>query len=298
MVWKLRIDLLVAASLLASCATRSTYRLMLGPSEARPKYNFSVRRNITYSGQGEDAVQLDLFKPDRHGLRPGVVLIHGGGWYDGKRTDMENIARRLASRGFVVANISYRLAPKFRYPAAVVDTCAAISWLKKSASNYQVDPQKIATFGYSAGGHLALLTAYAPNQAKFRPPGTTTADCSVNAAVGGAAPTDLSRFDENTSMTRFFGVDPIAGKEPYAEASPWRYVNKDSPPTFLYHGRSDWTVPVEQSHALTAKLKELSVPYHYLELRFGHFYNFFQDRPPVQDAIQFLRAVFAEPQEA
>src|SRR5512140_778043 len=84
-----------------------------------------------------------------------VLCIHGGGFRAGNRDSYTPLLIKLASRGYVAVATSYRLAPKYQFPAAIYDVKAAVRWLKANAALYQIDPDRIGVTGDSAGGHLA-----------------------------------------------------------------------------------------------------------------------------------------------
>src|SRR5262245_50073490 len=93
---------------------------------------YTVERDVVYTPAGwPEALRADLYQPQAaNGTRPAVLLVHGGGWRSRNRNDMNGIAKRLAARGFVVMNVSYRLAPAHRFPAQVHDLQVALRWLR------------------------------------------------------------------------------------------------------------------------------------------------------------------------
>ncbi|MFA0784831.1 alpha/beta hydrolase fold domain-containing protein, partial [Fervidibacter sacchari] len=118
---------------------------------------FEIRERLTYGPNERNELDLFLPKDDGKGLRPAVIVIHGGAWRGGDKKDMRILAEPLAQRGYVVAAINYRLAPKWSYPAQLDDCQRAVRWLRKNAKEFRVDPKRFGAAGASAGGHLALL---------------------------------------------------------------------------------------------------------------------------------------------
>ncbi len=117
-----------------------------------------------FASVGGQELRLDLYRPatqrdDDSRPLPVVVVIHGGSWQNGSRKDFPALNRYLASRGYLVAAVSYRLAPQFRYPAARDDVAAAIVFLKGNAGRLGLDARRLALLGPSAGGQLALIAA-------------------------------------------------------------------------------------------------------------------------------------------
>src|SRR5215467_417723 len=144
--------LLLAALLLASAAPP--------PAIAA---DYQIRANIHYDQYPETV--LDILQPQAPALttRPGVIVIHGGGWVAGDKERMvENFCIPYIEKGFVVANVEYRLASVAVAPAAVDDVLKAAAWFHDHAADYKVDEKKIIVTGGSAGGHLALLVGMLP----------------------------------------------------------------------------------------------------------------------------------------
>jgi acetyl esterase/lipase len=114
---------------------------------------------ITYAKADTQALQLDVFCPKKAKAKrlPAIVIIHGGGWRSGNRTQHYPFAKQLANKGYVCFTPSYRLSTDALYPAAVQDLKAAVQWVKTNASKYKVDTGKIVVLGFSAGGQLATL---------------------------------------------------------------------------------------------------------------------------------------------
>ncbi|MBU3694321.1 MAG: alpha/beta hydrolase, partial [Rhodocyclaceae bacterium] len=171
---------LVALTLLSACATHLG-RPEGGAAPAAVRTGFNVERDRVYSPPGwPETLRADLYRPQADAPRPAVLLIHGGGWSPpDRRSQMDSIAGRLAARGYVVMNATYRLAPQHQHPAPVEDLREALAWLRAHADELGARADRVATFGYSAGGHLAALLGTLD-----APPGQR-----VQAVVAGGAPT-------------------------------------------------------------------------------------------------------------
>jgi acetyl esterase/lipase len=223
-----------------------------------------LTRHVYRTVEGE-ALPLDLYlRKDAPAPRPVVVVVHGGSWSSGDPTQLPAINRYLAARGYGVAAIGYRLAPRFPFPAAHEDVLAALEWLDDHGDDLGLDPSKIVLMGRSAGGHLALLAAYA---GKVR---------AVKGVIAYYAPTDLVWSWEHPSNPRvfdspgvqraFLGGAPAEQTERYAQGSPLAFVDRRSPPTLLIHGGRDELVFHEQSVRLDLKLQEAGVRHLLLSL--------------------------------
>ena len=133
-----------------------------------------VQRNVLYATIDKQRLYLDLAMPKEGGPYPCVVMFHGGAWEAGSRKNlsvghkdkngrvMPSVIERVASRGYVAASVGYRLAPKFKFPAQIEDARAAVRFLCANAKQYDIQPDKFAAAGFSAGGHIALCSASPP----------------------------------------------------------------------------------------------------------------------------------------
>jgi len=227
--------------------------LLLAFSSAASALDYQIQANIRYDHYAETV--LDILQPSAPSLadRPGVIVIHGGGWVEGDKEDMlETYCLPFVRRGMVVANVEYRLTRSAPAPAAVNDVLKAAQWFQDHAAQYKVDRKRILATGNSAGGHLALMVAMTPASADLGLP------IKIAAAID------------------FFGIadvaDQLAGpnQRPYAVAwipeqpnrmelarrlSPITYVRKRLPPILALHGDADSVVPYQQSVALVKALK-------------------------------------------
>ena len=114
--------------------------------------------DVIYGKGGGEDLKLDIVRPAGDAKRlPCIVFIHGGAWRAGSRAAHHDDIRRMAGLGFVAATVDYRLAPAHPFPAQVQDVKCAIRFLRGHAGQYGLDPDQIAVWGISAGGHLALM---------------------------------------------------------------------------------------------------------------------------------------------
>ena len=198
--------------------------------------------------------ELDVYLPAGTapaGGWPAVLAIHGGGWRQFDRRSMAGAAERLAGAGYAVVNIDYRLVPEGRYPVAVQDSLCALAFTRANAAAWGIDPARIATYGYSAGGHLASMVGVASAGARHQP------DCAAGvtgppaAVVSGAGPEDMWLFPEVDTVVEFVGGTKAEAPELWDAASPITYVDGAAatpPPPFLFvHGEEDWFAGIEHS---------------------------------------------------
>jgi len=244
---------------------------------------------VTYARSGGEELKADLWQPPGEGSagevgfaegRPAVIVVHGGGWRSGERGEFPLWNTWLAGKGYVVLDIDYRLLPPPSWQDAPADVACAVGWVKENAARYGVDPERIALLGRSAGGHLALLTAYAEGRAAPMPgcAARNVQDTGVAAVAAFYPPTDLSRLSSMGylgGMDRFLGGTRGVFPERYRLSSPVARVNPGDPPTFLVHGGEDRIVPPGQSELLAGRLRGAGVPYRLVELPWAnHTFDF------------------------
>lgn len=214
-------------------------------------------RTLTYAAANGDSLGID-FTAHAKGPAPLVVVIHGGSWHGGSRADLAELGRYLTARGYAVASISYRFAPRYRYPAAREDVRRAILYLKERAPSLGVDPNRIVLLGRSAGGHLALLSAYADRDPSIR--GVVGLYPVTDLRWGYEHPTNPRVLNSTRTLEEFLGGSPAATGTRYADASPLSYVDSTTPPTLLIHGDGDELVFPEHVRRLSARLTAAGRP--------------------------------------
>jgi acetyl esterase/lipase len=233
-------------------------------TEALP---FEIREGLTYGPNERNDLDLFLPKDDGKSLRPAVIVIHGGAWRGGDKKDMRILAEPLAQRGYVVAAINYRLAPKWSYPAQLDDCQRAVRWLRKNAKEFRVDPKRFGAAGASAGGHLALLfgTREVRDDSDADLKGISS---KVQCVLSICGPTDLTdkRYaqaardsDLGKILIEFIGKPYDEEPNLWKEASPIYHVSPDDAPTFIIHGDQDSIVPFEQSVRFAEALRKVGV---------------------------------------
>lgn len=206
--------------------------------------------------------------PTKRGPRvPLVVYIHGGGWSGGDRVSDAyyiSVKPQLLAQGIAVASIDYKLAPRHRFPAQIRDVTYAVRYLRASAKKLRIDPNRIAAFGTSAGGHLAALLGTIDTSAGFDVgtlPGVSSRVRAVADIVGPSDLTDPS-FSSGIdgAIQAAFGV-PVGtpGAPALTKFSPVTYVSPGDPPFLLVHGTADELVPYRQSVTLAQRLKAAGV---------------------------------------
>ena len=223
-------------------------------SGCEPPARFSS--NVEYSAPGGASLRLDVCTPPGRGPFPAALLVHGGGWIGGDRSQAARPLRtRLSKANVAWLAVQYRLAPGVRYPAPVEDVQVAVRWTHRNARRLHLDGQRLALVGESAGGHLVADAAV-----------RMTDDTRVAAVVPFFAPVDLEsdtdrRGGLSVSMRALFGrtnVDDDA-LQALRDGSPIRRVRPGLPPFLLVHGTADMSVPYEQSVRMQKALRDAGV---------------------------------------
>lgn len=241
----------------------------------------------TFANVAGKSLQLDAYLPPAASANDsaGVIVVHGGAWHAGARSDFPQWNRWLVRQGFAVFDVDYRLAPQPNWQTATGDVKCAVLWIKQHAAEFHVAPDRLALLGRSAGGHLVLLAAYTAADAQLPPSCTQTeggtnagaaaaiAGADVRAVVSFYGPTDLMWAYDNpanqrvldgpATLSRFVGGDPYAAPDIRARfqlASPDTHVNAHTPPTLLIHGGHDQLVRLENMEILGAQLTAAGVP--------------------------------------
>ena len=210
-------------------------------------------------------LRLDLYRPaEDHPPLPGVVVVHGGSWQSGSRKDFSGLNRYLATRGYVVAAVSYRFSPRFPYPAARDDVAAAITFLKRNAGRVGLDASRLALVGRSAGGQLALLVAYTAHDPAIK--GVVSYYGPAALRWGYANPAKLSIIDSSGILDTYLGGPPETHGSQYQAASPLSHIGHRTPPTLLINGLRDELVSPFHSEFLSDRLIRARVPHLFLQL--------------------------------
>ncbi len=208
------------------------------------------KANNVYCCIGDRTLLLDVFYPAKKSSAPraAIMIIFGGGWRSGNRSQHYPLAQQLANRGYVCFTPDYRLSTEALYPAAVYDLKAALRWIHSHAKSYGVDTNKIAVAGFSAGGELAAFIGTTNGDNKYEGPACNKAFSSrvqaivdmdgtlsfVNAESGEG---DDSK--RTSAATYWFGYAKKDNHQLWEEASPLAHVSPNTPPTLFINSSVD-----------------------------------------------------------
>lgn len=235
----------------------------------------------------ERQLLCDIWQPAHGSRQSGLALIffHGSAWYLlDKDYGTRPLFNHLVSQGHVVMDVAYRLCPEVDIFGMVGDVKRATTWMKANGNRYGVDPDRIVLAGASAGGHLSLLAAYAPDDARLTPDDVRYADLQVRGVISLYGPSDLRAVYAHTNQQNLVGLpkvvigqkaagekknmrdagrlDILLGGHPsdvpdmYDLASPVCHVHPGCPPTLLIQGEHDLITPISATRSLYRKLIE------------------------------------------
>ncbi len=256
----------------------------------RASFEYSVFPNIVYRTANNVPLKLDLYlPPNRKAPVPVVMVIHGGGWVAGDKEENALTFLPYLAMGWAAVNVEYRLAEVSTAPAAVEDCRCALGWILQNAAEYQLDPTRIVTTGYSAGGHLALTTGMLTPVAGFDRgcQGKRTMDYwgvgaapmpKVAAIVNWFGITDVAGMLEGAPNARGYAIEWIGNAaNAFALAtsvSPLAMVRPGIPPILTIHGDQDPWVPYGDGVRLHEALKKAGLPNQLLTIAGGKHGDF------------------------
>lgn len=217
-------------------------------------FNSKELMNVSYGSDANNV--MDVYLPaGRDESTPVVIFVHGGSWISGDKSEFSAYASLLRRKGFAVVNMNYRLvnaSGSIRLAEQRNDLKTAVDYVYSKASEWNVS-NKIGLLGASAGAHLSLLYTYKDNS-----------DNKVKTVVSLAGPTNFTdtrnvSLQQATLVQQLVGADFLTNLQPFRDASPIFQVSASSRPTLIFHGRTDTTVPVQQSVDLKAALEAAGV---------------------------------------
>ncbi|WP_405381054.1 alpha/beta hydrolase fold domain-containing protein [Maribacter sp. LLG6340-A2] len=271
------------------------------------EFNFDtvLRENdLTYCTLGARSLKLDVFEPKNTSetLRTAIIIIHGGGWRSGNRTQHYPLAEQLANKGYVAITPEYRLSTEALFPSAVYDLKAVVRWVRKNAETYQINPEKIVISGFSAGGELAAFVGTTANKLLFENDACNTGISShVNAIIDldgtlSFVHPESGEGDDSkgtSAATYWFGYSKAENPLLWKQASPLTYVNDKTPPTLfinssvarMHAGREDY-INILRSNSIYSEVISFETAPHSFVLYSPWF------EPTVKGIDNFLKTVF------
>ncbi len=233
----------------------------------------TFEKGIEYTNPDNQHLQLNMARPKTgDGPFPTVLFIHGGGFRAGNREGYNAQIIRMAEKGYIGVTVSYRLAPKYPFPAAIHDTKAAVRWLRANAKKYNIDPDNIGVTGGSAGGTLAQMLGVTTDVKEFEGDGGNPKESSaVKCVVNVYGANDFTKsygksVDAHEVLPLYLGGNLEKARPAHIRSSPLYWVTPNAVPTLCIHGTEDKYVHVEQAEMLVEKLKAASVEVELIKL--------------------------------
>ncbi|MGK7944867.1 MAG: alpha/beta hydrolase fold domain-containing protein [Microcystaceae cyanobacterium] len=267
--------------------------LLLTSCQASPQVN--ILENIAYKDYTLDgqprSLLLDLYLPEYSSKQPLplIIFIHGGGWLEGSKESCPG--KQVARSGYIMACINYRFSSEALFPAQIHDVKTAVRWLRKNALSYNINPDRIGAWGYSAGGHLSALLGTSYGIAELEGENKAKISSQIQAVVNWYGPTDFSKvppaftqditpdllekkrnkpwFIYTLATHRLIGRPISQNPELTQLANPITHLDSSDPPILIMHGEQDQVVPMSHSEILNDALNKNSVPV---------IFNRYQDR--------------------
>lgn len=222
----------------------------------------TIEEGVVFGTGGGRELRADVFTPPGEVKdAPAVLLVHGGGWRGGDRTQLRGYGILLGRKGYVCVASEYRLVPESPWPAQIHDVKAALRWMRAESKHLGIDPARIAIEGNSAGAHLALLAAGTAGVAELEGEGgNPDQPTHVAAAIGVYAPTLFWHEESERGGVPIIALHDEGGADVARLASPLTHITDRFPPTMLIHGTADTVVPPLASVRMYEELVRAKVP--------------------------------------
>lgn len=229
-----------------------------------PRPQVRIERDIVFASPDGVDLKLNTYRPIATGKYPTLIIIYGGAWREGNPSTYEDFSCYMAAQNYTVIAIDYRHAPQYKFPTQLEDVETALEYIRDRAIDLEVDTDKMAIMGRSAGGHLASLAAYKQNALPFR--AVINYYGAVNLAEGYYDLPVPDPIDIQTVLDNFLGGTPEEKPELYQQASPINYPRPDLPPSLLIYAGRDHLVQAKFGRQLYDKLRATDNAVAYLEI--------------------------------
>ena len=290
------------AAILGETTLAGAARAQKAPGN-RGTFEFMVK-DLVYQQHGGKQRLARLYQPAGNGTFPAVIQVHGGAWNEKDRTDGQNTSLNLAAAGIVVLAIDFRNAPEAPYPASLQDINYGVRWLKAYAGEFGSSAERVGIYGTSSGGHLALLAAMRPDDARYRALQLAEApemDARVTFVISGwgvlfprdryerakakgkldlVKSHDTSFRDEATQIEATPALALERGEETYL------------PPALIFQGTNDEWTPVELNERLAADYRKAGGSMDLLLLE-GERHTFLNEHPFAPNSVKTMKAMEA-----
>lgn len=251
--------------------------------------------DIVYNSIESRELHFDAYYKKGKKAQPAVVLIHGGGWKSGNKSQLRIFAQEIATKGYSCFAIEYRLSSEAKFPAAIFDVKNAIKYIKANAKKFNVNREKVAVLGCSSGGQMAALIGTTNNNLGYEAPSEINENASVQAIIDIDGILAFKHPESEEGKTASFWLGGTYDEKPeiWNQASPLNHVSAATPPILFinsdgsrFHaGRSDMISKLN-SFNIYSEVKNISNSPH----SFWFFNPWFQ--PMVKYTVDFLDKIF------
>ncbi|PSB55527.1 alpha/beta hydrolase [Chamaesiphon polymorphus] len=218
-----------------------------------PIPNVRLDRAIPVANPDGVKLTMNIYRPLQVGKYPAIVSIYGGAWQRGSPDSDDTFNRYIAAQGYVVWAIDYRHAPTYHFPTQLEDVRLALTFIKKYASEYETDLDRVALIGRSAGAQLATLAAYQDPPFPIR--AVVNYYGPVNLTAGYEDVPTPDPIESRATLRAFLGGTPQTVPELYRQASPINAVKPALPPSLLIYGGKDHIIESKYGKYLAQQLR-------------------------------------------
>lgn len=253
---------------------------------------YTVVADVVYGHKDGMALTYDVFTPKQNAKGVGLVFMVSGGWVSrwAPAEQAVNLFRPLLAEGYTVLAVRHGSSPKYVIPEIAQDVETAFKHIHQHAGQFQVDPNRLGIFGFSAGGHLSLLLGTKTNDQ-----GTGQDAPRVAAVVAVFPPTDLAPYVEPSNPLRE-QFPALKFETSQADRySPLKHVTSDDAPTLLVHGDQDELVPIWHSQKIDQAFQQQHVPHELLTIEgAGHGFDAEGNRRMFEAMVRWFNTQLAD----
>ncbi len=221
-------------------------------------------QTFDFAMNDDGPLKMDFFPAQDRRDAPCVVVIPGGGWDTCDRGGFAEMHRHLAQRGYAVASMDYRLAPRWKWPAQKEDVLSAVAYLRARSAELGIDSERFVLMGRSAGAQIAGAVAASGEHPEIVGCIMFYGPADMHFAAKYADPSDI--LDSDKLLRQFLGGMPAQFASSYDTASAYALASSRTPPTLLLHGETDELVWVRQSERYADRLLGLHVRHAFLRI--------------------------------
>lgn len=285
-----------------SYTIKSTYNKLIKQypfitiAESEKNKNVAKIYNLVYNQKQNRALHLDAYFYKKEKLNPAVIMIHGGGWRSGNKSQMQVMAQEIASKGYSCFAIEYRLSLEAKYPEGIYDIKNAIKFIKDNAKKFHVDPNKIAILGCSSGGQMAALIGTTNGDLAFEDAlNKSKSSSKVNAIIDVDGILAFKHPESKEGEMASFWLKGTYEENPenWKNASALSHTNKNTPPILFinssfdrFHAGRDDMITILKESGIYNEVKTIEKSPH----SFWFFQPWFDEM--IQYTTQFLNKIF------